>query len=164
MQGVAFLFLFYMLSLSLIFTLSITMYFGAVLFLLVMFGTLCACWTWVSVSYPMLRTFSSVKSSDIFSALFFLLSFCDSYNVNVTTLDFRGLLNFPYYLKKKKTKANKKQFYFFYLPGRISTTLSSSSLIHSSVPSNLLLIHSSIFLFHYCIFHVCFYIVFAKNF
>ena len=134
-----------MLSLSLIFTLSITRYFGVVLFVLVMFGTLCACWTWVSASYPMLRTFSSVKSSDIFSALFFLLSFCDSYNVNVTMLDLRGLLNFPYYLKNKNKQTNKTQFYFFYLPGGISTTLFSSSLIHSSVSSNLLLIHSSIF-------------------
>ena len=131
-----------MLSLSLIFTLSITMYFGVVLFVLIMFGTLCACWTWMSVSYPMLRTFSSVKSLDIFSALFFLLFSCASYNVNVTMLDLRGLLNFPCYLKHKSKQTNQKKEKLFF------------SIYLEEFPLLCLLVHWSIPLYHliYCWF------------
>ena len=57
----------------------------------VLSGILCASWTWVSVSFPRLR---EVFSYYVFKCIFcpFLFSFWDSYNVNISMLDFVLLL------------------------------------------------------------------------
>jgi len=64
---------FNILSLSLIFTLLTTVCLGVFFFGLTPFGTLCASWTWVSISFPRLGKFSTLRSSSIFSASFSLL-------------------------------------------------------------------------------------------
>ena len=59
-------------SLSLIFTLLTTVCLGVFFFGLTTFGTVCASWTWVSISFPRLGKFSTLRSSSIFSASFSL--------------------------------------------------------------------------------------------
>ena len=48
-------------------------------------GTLCASWTWLTVSFPIFGKFSANISANIFSGPFSLSlsSFWDLYNVNV---------------------------------------------------------------------------------
>ena len=48
-------------------------------------GTLCASWTWLTISFPMFRKCSAIISSNIFSGPFSLslFSFWDPYNMNV---------------------------------------------------------------------------------
>ena len=57
------------LSLSLIFVTLITMRPGVFLFGFILLGTLCASWTWLAISFPMLGKFLAVISSDIFRIL-----------------------------------------------------------------------------------------------
>ena len=53
-----------------------------------LYGTLCASWTWLTISFPILGKFSTIISSDIFSAPFFFSSFFwDPYNLNVGACD-----------------------------------------------------------------------------
>ena len=59
-------------SLSLIFTILTNVCLGVFFFGLTPFGTLCASWTWMSISFPMLGKFSTLRSSSIFSASFSL--------------------------------------------------------------------------------------------
>ena len=65
---------FNILSLSLIFATLTTMCLAVVLFELILSETLCAYWTWVSVSFPKLEMFSAIMSSRKFSAPFSLSS------------------------------------------------------------------------------------------
>ena len=65
-----------------------------------------------------------------------LFSFWDPYNVNASTLDVS---------KVSKIVLISFHSFFFCFASLISTTLSSSSLIHSSVSFSLLLIPSSVF-------------------
>ena len=60
-------------SLSLILVNLITMGFTMFLLGLNLNGTLCTSWTWVTVSFPMLRKFSAVISSNVVSGHFSLL-------------------------------------------------------------------------------------------
>ena len=69
--------------LSLIFVNLIIMHLGMFLLGFILPGTLCASWTWVAISFPMLGNFSTIISSNIFSVPFSLFSFWDPYNVNV---------------------------------------------------------------------------------
>ena len=48
-------------------------------------GTLCAPWTWLTISFPMFGKFSAIMSSNIFSSPFFLclFFFWYPYNANV---------------------------------------------------------------------------------
>ena len=79
---VFFLVAFSILSLSLIFVSLITVCLNLLGFVLP--GTLCASWTWLTISFPMLRMFSAIISSNIFSDPFSLhFSFYDPSNVNV---------------------------------------------------------------------------------
>ena len=57
-------------SLSLIFTILTNVCLGVFFFGLTPFGTLCASWTWMSISFPMLGKFSTIISSNIFSGPF----------------------------------------------------------------------------------------------
>ena len=61
-------------SLSLIFASLITMCLGVFLLGFILYGTYCASWTWVAISLPMLRKFSTIISSNIFSGPFSLSS------------------------------------------------------------------------------------------
>lgn len=51
-----------------------TVCFVVVLFGFLLLGTLCASWTWISVSFPRLEMFSAITSSNKFSAPFSLSS------------------------------------------------------------------------------------------
>ena len=63
---------FNMLSSSLIFVSLITMCLGVFLLGFILPGTFCASQTWLTFSFPVLRKFSAVISSNIFSGLFSL--------------------------------------------------------------------------------------------
>ena len=78
---------FKILSLSLIFAILITMCLGVFHFGLILFGTLCSSWTWMSVSFLNLGKFSANISSYMFSVSFSLFSFRAPYNDNVSALD-----------------------------------------------------------------------------
>ena len=78
---------FNILSLSLIFVSFITMYLGVLLLGFILSGTLCVSWTLLTISFPMLRKFSAIISSNIFSAPFSLSSLSDPYNANVAVFD-----------------------------------------------------------------------------
>ena len=46
-------------------------------------GTLCASWTWLTISFPMFGKFSGIISSNIFSGPFSLLLLGPQHNVNI---------------------------------------------------------------------------------
>jgi len=60
--------------LSLIFVRLVTVCLGVFLLGFILPGTFCASWTWLTVSFSILRTFSAIVSSDIFSGPFSLSS------------------------------------------------------------------------------------------
>ena len=61
---------FNILSLSLIFIILITICLGVFLLGFILHGTLCASWTWLTISFPMLGNFSAIISPSIFSGPF----------------------------------------------------------------------------------------------
>ena len=61
-------------SLSLIFANFITMCLGMFLLGFILYGIICASWTQVAISFPMLGKFSTIISSNIFSGSFSLSS------------------------------------------------------------------------------------------
>ena len=65
---------FNILSLSLIFVSLITMCLDVFLLGFILPGTLCASWTSLTISFPLLGKFSAIISSNIFSGPFFLSS------------------------------------------------------------------------------------------
>ena len=65
---------FHILSLSLIFVSLITMCLGVFLLGFILAGSLCASWTWLTISFPIWGDFSAIISSDIFSDPFSLSS------------------------------------------------------------------------------------------
>ena len=73
---------FNILSLSSIFVTLITMCLAVFLLEFILPATLCASWTWLTISFPMLGEFSAIISLHI-SQVFSLFSFWDPYNVNV---------------------------------------------------------------------------------
>ena len=79
---------FNILSLCLIFVSLISMCLGVFLFGFILYGALCASWTWLTISFPVLGKFSTIKYLKIFLyPLFFLFFFCDPYNSNVSASD-----------------------------------------------------------------------------
>ena len=52
----------------------INMCLGTFLLGFILYGTLCASWTWVATPFPMLGKFSTITSSNIFSVPFFFSS------------------------------------------------------------------------------------------
>ena len=72
------------LSLCLVFVSLISMCLGMFFLGFILCGTLCASWTWLTISFSMLGKFSTIISSKIFSYPFF---FWDLYNSNVGALD-----------------------------------------------------------------------------
>jgi len=65
---------FNILYLCLVFVSLNSMYLGMFLLGFILYGTLCASWTWLTVSFYMLGKFSTIISSKIFSYLFFFSS------------------------------------------------------------------------------------------
>ena len=128
---------FNILSLSLIFVSLITMCLSVFLLGFILPGTLCASWTWLTISFPMFSKLSAIISS-IFSQVLSLslFSFWDPYNVNVGAFNvvpesLRLLHCFSLF------------FSIFCSVAVISTILSSGSFIYSASVI-LLLIPSSV--------------------
>ena len=74
--------------LYLIFDSLINMCFGMFLLGFILYGTLCASWTWLTIFFPISGKFSTIISSNIFSVNFvFLFFFWDPYNSNVVAFN-----------------------------------------------------------------------------
>ena len=123
---------------SLVFAILITVYFDVVHFGLILLGAFCAFWTWMYVSFRRLGNFSAIISSNNSSSTFSLLL------LGPHTMQ----MLVPLMLSQRSLKLSSFLFIifsFFCSASVISTTLSSSSLIHSSVSFNVLLISSSVY-------------------
>ena len=70
-------------SLYVIFDSLINMCLDVFLLGFILYGTLCTSWTCLTLSFPMLGTFLSIISSNIFSDPLFLFFYWDTYNSNV---------------------------------------------------------------------------------
>ena len=69
-------------SLNLIFVSLINMCLGVFFLGFILYGTLCASWNWVTISFPMLGKFSTIISF-FHRPFLFLFFFWDPYNSNV---------------------------------------------------------------------------------
>ena len=106
-----------------------------------LYGTPCTSWTLLTISFQILRKFSTIISSNIFSDPFFFSS--------SVTLVIRMLVDFM--LSQKSLRLSSILFVLFSLfcsAVVISTILFSRSLIRSSASVILLLITSREVLFH----------------
>ena len=115
---------------------------GVFLLGFILYGTLCASSTRVTISFPMLGKFSTIISSNIFSDSFFSSS--SSSGTPVTQM-FVHLV-----LSQRSLRLSSVLFILFSLffsSAVISTILSYSSLIHTSASVILLLIPSRVFFF-----------------
>ena len=65
---------FNILSLCLVFVSLISVCLGVFLLGFILYGTLCACWTWLTISFSMLGKFTTIISLKIFSYPFFFSS------------------------------------------------------------------------------------------
>lgn len=111
------------------------------LFGFILFGSLCASWTWLPVSFPKLSTFSALIPLSKFSVH---LSFPSGISIMQTLICFR--LSQRCFKLSSFLKIESCYIWVF------STMLSYKSLIHSSAFSNLLLIPSSMF-FSFLLFY-----------
>jgi len=82
-----FLVAFNILSLSLFFVIFVSMCLDVFLLVVLLPGTICASWTWLTISFPLLGKFSDIMSSNIFLGPFslslFFFFFWDPYDANV---------------------------------------------------------------------------------
>ena len=123
----------------LIFVNFISMCLGIFLLGFIMYGTLCASWTSLTISFSMLGKFSTIMSSNIFSHPFFIS--CSSRTPIIQMLVYLILSQWSL----KLFSVLFILFILFCSSEVISTILSSSSLIHSSASVILLLIPSIVF-------------------
>ena len=131
---------FTILSLCLIFVSLISMCLGVFLLGFILYGTLCASWTWMTVSISMWGNFQLIISSKIFSYPFFFSSSSETPIIRmfvhlILTQRSLGLSSVLFIL-----------LLYSALQKFISTILSSCSMICSSPSDILLLITSRIFL------------------
>uniref|UniRef100_A0A8C6CBZ5 Uncharacterized protein n=1 Tax=Monodon monoceros TaxID=40151 RepID=A0A8C6CBZ5_MONMO len=126
-------------SLPLIFANLMTICLIVFLLGFILYGTLCASWTWVAISFPMLGKFLTIICSNIFSHPFSLSSLS-------------GTPIMPMLLKLILSQRSLRLSSFLFILFSLfcfaavnSTILSSRSLICSSVSVILLLIPSSVF-------------------
>ena len=128
---------FNILSLCLVFVSLISMCLGVFLLGFILYGTLCASWTWLTLSFSMLGKFSTIISSKIISYPFFFSSSSGTPIIQVLLcLIFSQRLSSVLFIL----------FTLFCSSEVSSTVLSSSSLIRSSASDILLLTPSRVFL------------------
>ena len=102
----------------------------------ILFRILWVSWTWMAISFPILRRFSTIVSSSIFSCPFFLSS-----SSGTPMIQMLGHLTFSQRSLKLSSFLS-----FFLSDSFISTILSSTSLILSSASVILLLVPSRVLL------------------
>ena len=116
-------------SLYLIFESLINMCLGVFLLGFILYGTLCASWTWLTISFPILEKFSTIIFSNIFSVPFF---FSSSSGTRIIRMLVRLMLS---QMSLRLSSILFILFSLFYSAVISSTILSSRSLIHSSAHS-----------------------------
>ena len=131
---------FNILCLCLVFVSLISMCLDVFLLGFILYGTLCASWIWLNISFSMLGNFSTIISSKIFLYPFFFFS--SSGNPVIQML---------VHLILSQTSLRLSSvifilFILFFSSKVISTILSSSSLIYSSASDILLLMPCRVFL------------------
>ena len=122
------------LYLCLVFVSLISMCLGMFLLEFILYGTLCASWTWLTISFSMLGKFSTIISSKIFSYPFFFSSSSGTPIIQILVC---------LILSQRSLRLSSVLFILFTLfcsSEVISSILSSSSLIRSSASDILLLI------------------------
>ena len=129
---------FNILSLCLVFVSLISMHLGIFPFGFILYRTLCASWTWLTVSFSTLGKFWNIISSKFFSHHFF---FSSSSGTPVIRM-------FLHLILCKVSEIILSSFHYFYFicsSEVIFTILSSSTLIRSFASDILLLIPSWVF-------------------
>ena len=132
--------------LSLIFDNLITMCLSVFLLGFILPGTFCTSWIWLTISSPMLRKFSIIIISNIYSGPFSLSS---PSGIPIMHMLLHLMLS---QRSLRLSSFLSILFSIFCSVAVISTILSSRSLIYSSVLIILLLIPSSVFFFSACLF------------
>ena len=143
-------------SLYLIFDSLINMCFGVFLLGFILYGTLCASWTWLPISFPMIWKFLTIISSNIFSDPFYF----PSSGIPVIWMLVHLMLS------RKSLRLSSILFFLFSLycfVTVISTILSSRSLIHSSASVILLLIPSRVFLISFIVLFIIVCLLFSSS-
>ena len=138
-----FLAAFNILSLCLVFVSLISMCLSVFLLGFILYGALCASWTWLTIYFSMLGKFSTIISSKILSYPFFFSS------SGTPIIQMLVHLMWP----QRSLRLSSVLFILFTLFGSsevISTILCSSSPISSSASDTLLLIPSRVFLISVC--------------
>ena len=135
-------------SLCLVFFSLISICLGVFLLGFILYGTLCASWTWWTICFPMLVKSSTIIYSKIFS---YPLFFYSSYGTPIIWM----LMHLIWSQKLLRlSSALFILFTLFWFSEFIFTTLSSSSLILSSTSDILLLIPSRVFLISIIVLYV----------
>jgi len=141
-------------SLCLVFISLISMCLGVFLFGFILYGTLCASWTWLTISFSFLGKFSTPISSNTLSYPF---SFFSSSETTIIQMLVRLILS------QRSLRLSSVLFILFTLffsSELISTILSSSAVIRSSASDILLLIPSRVFLISVIVLFVSAYLFF----
>ena len=132
---------FNILSLWLVFVSLISMCLGIFLLGFILYGTLCASWTWLNISFPMLSKFSTIISSKFFWCSFFSSSSSGTPIIQILV---------HLILSQRSLRLFSVLFILFTLfcsSEVIFIILSSSSLICSPASEILLLIPSRVFFY-----------------
>ena len=133
------LLLFIFFSLHLIFVSLFNMRLGLFLLEFILYGTLWASWTYLAISFVILRKFSTIISSNIFSNSFILPSYSGISDSNVVMLK----------VVPEVSETALFAFYYFFFIGSCFSYfhhLYSSSLICSSTSVILLLVPACVFI------------------
>ena len=149
---------FNILPLCLDFASWISMCLGLFLRGFILYGTLCASWTWWAISFSMLGTFSNIISSKIFSYPFFASS-----SSSVTPI-IRMLVHLIWSQRSLRLSSDLFIFFpLFFSSKVISKIWSSSSGIRYSASDILLLIPSRVFLISVIVLFVSVFLLFNSS-
>ena len=109
------------LSLCLVSVSVISMCLGVFLLGFILYGTLCASWTWLTISFSMLKKFSTIVSSKIFSYPFFFSSSSGTHIYECWCIWYcpRGLWDCPQFFSFFLLYSAFQKLFPFYLPAHL---------------------------------------------